>query len=185
MLLIKCWMVDAESRPSFKELVTEFARMARDPARYLCIKGDKLMRLPSYTKQDEREDIRIMGQNLEIGDLERIMAAEEYLNPHGKMASQNTLHTPVDTPLPPPTPTQKFFSDGFTLPGHQASHRNSTMIHSNRQSRYGSSVQITDNGFSTLGSRGLRHSTMYSSENPLKALGKSHFIFSLSFFLLF
>ena len=185
MLLIKCWMVDAESRPSFKELVTEFARMARDPARYLCIKGDKLMRLPSYTKQDEREDIRLMGQNLEIGDLERIMAAEEYLNPHGKMASQNTLHTPVDTPLPPPTPTQKFFSDGFTLPGHQASHRNSTMIHSNRQSRYGSSVQITDNGFSTLGSRGLRHSTMYSSENPLKALGKSHFIFSLSFFLLF
>ena len=160
-------------RPSFKELVTEFARMARDPARYLCIKGDKLMRLPSYTKQDEREDIRLMGQNLEIGDLERIMAAEEYLNPHGKMASQHTLNTPVDTPLPPPTPTQKFFfPGGFTLPGDQASHRNSTMIHSNRQSRYGSSVQITENGFSTLGSRGLRHSTMYSSENPLKALGK-------------
>ena len=31
------WMLDAESRPSFKELKDEFAKMARDPGRYLVI----------------------------------------------------------------------------------------------------------------------------------------------------
>ena len=165
MLLIKCWMVDAESRPSFKDLAKEFARMARDPARFLCIEGDKLMRLPTYTKQDEKAFIHGMGKHLDIGDLDHIIAAEEYLNPQGKMASQHTLNTPVDTPLPPATPTQKFQFPGFTLPGDQISHRNSTMIHSNRQSRYGSSAALTQ-GFSTLDSRAFRHST-YASQNPL------------------
>jgi L1 cell adhesion molecule len=33
----KGWMLDAESRPSFKELMDEFAKMARDPGRYLVI----------------------------------------------------------------------------------------------------------------------------------------------------
>lgn len=51
MIMIKCWMLDAESRPSFKELAEEFAKMSRDPGRYLAIKGDKYMRLPSYTLQ--------------------------------------------------------------------------------------------------------------------------------------
>ena len=40
-------MIDADSRPSFSELTDEFAKMARDPGRYLVIKGDSLMRLPS------------------------------------------------------------------------------------------------------------------------------------------
>jgi len=30
-------MLDAESRPSFRELADEFAKMARDPGRYLVI----------------------------------------------------------------------------------------------------------------------------------------------------
>ena len=51
MIMIKCWMLDAESRPSFKELADEFVKMARDPGRYLVIPGDKLMRLPSYSPQ--------------------------------------------------------------------------------------------------------------------------------------
>lgn len=51
MLMIKCWMLDAESRPSFKELSDEFAKMARDPGRYLAIAGDKHMRLPAFTVQ--------------------------------------------------------------------------------------------------------------------------------------
>lgn len=42
-------MIDAESRPSFNELAEEFAKMARDPGRYLVIEGDTLMRLPSYS----------------------------------------------------------------------------------------------------------------------------------------
>ena len=51
MILIKCWTVDDNARPSFKELMEEFARMAQDPGRFLSIEGDHLMRLPSYTTQ--------------------------------------------------------------------------------------------------------------------------------------
>lgn len=31
------WMIDAESRPRFRELIAEFTKMARDPSRYLVI----------------------------------------------------------------------------------------------------------------------------------------------------
>uniref|UniRef100_A0A9J8D4S5 Receptor protein-tyrosine kinase n=1 Tax=Cyprinus carpio carpio TaxID=630221 RepID=A0A9J8D4S5_CYPCA len=37
MVMVKCWMIDADSRPRFKELAAEFSRMARDPQRYLVI----------------------------------------------------------------------------------------------------------------------------------------------------
>ena len=36
-LCISGWMLDADSRPSFYELTEEFAKMARDPGRYLVI----------------------------------------------------------------------------------------------------------------------------------------------------
>lgn len=31
------WMIDADSRPKFRELIIEFSKMARDPQRYLVI----------------------------------------------------------------------------------------------------------------------------------------------------
>uniref|UniRef100_A0A8C9W4Q2 Receptor protein-tyrosine kinase n=1 Tax=Scleropages formosus TaxID=113540 RepID=A0A8C9W4Q2_SCLFO len=37
MIMVKCWMIDPESRPKFRELVTEFSTMARDPSRYVVI----------------------------------------------------------------------------------------------------------------------------------------------------
>lgn len=43
------WMINADSRPSFAELADEFAKMSRDPGRYLVIKGDSLMRLPNVS----------------------------------------------------------------------------------------------------------------------------------------
>ena len=101
--MIKCWMIDPESRPSFKELAEEFAKMARDPGRYLVIQGDSLMRLPSYTQQDEKELIRSLSMPIE--GPETIMDAEEYLQP-----SKSTF----DKQQPPPTPIKKFMEDrGF------------------------------------------------------------------------
>ncbi|KAF6201622.1 hypothetical protein GE061_004015 [Apolygus lucorum] len=82
MLMIKCWMKDADSRPSFKELADEYAKMARDPGRYLVIQGDKLMRLPSYSPPDSGHDDKEQT-SLEIpseGDV-----AEEYLQPKSRM----------------------------------------------------------------------------------------------------
>ncbi len=35
------WMIDENVRPTFKELASEFTRMARDPPRYLVIKVRK------------------------------------------------------------------------------------------------------------------------------------------------
>ncbi|XP_074662083.1 epidermal growth factor receptor-like [Tubulanus polymorphus] len=78
MIMIKCWMLDAESRPSFKELGDEFEKMARDPGRYLVIRGDKLLRLPSHT-YDTNDLVRSMSVS---GDgPETVMDAEDYLSP--------------------------------------------------------------------------------------------------------
>lgn len=77
MIMIKCWMLDAESRPSFKELAEEFAKMSHDPGRYLFIQGDRFMRLPSYTYQDEKEIIRTIA--MEVDDT--LVDSEEYLQP--------------------------------------------------------------------------------------------------------
>ena len=103
--MIKCWMLDSESRPSFKELAVEFAKMASDPGRYLVIQGDSLMRLPSYTQQDEKELIRSLSMPIEGS--ETIMDAEEYLQP------SKSIHG-FDKQQPPPTPIKKFMEDrGF------------------------------------------------------------------------
>ncbi|KAM4587898.1 receptor tyrosine-protein kinase erbB-3a [Odontesthes bonariensis] len=40
MVMVKCWMIDENVRPTFKELASEFTRMARDPPRYLVIRED-------------------------------------------------------------------------------------------------------------------------------------------------
>lgn len=107
MIMIKCWMLDAGSRPSFKELSEEFAKMARDPGRYLVVAGDKLMRLPSYTPQDEKELIRNLSMPMEGSEV--IMDAEEYLQPR----AQPTALPGVEQ-VPPPTPIKKFMDDrGF------------------------------------------------------------------------
>ncbi|XP_059088184.1 epidermal growth factor receptor-like isoform X2 [Tigriopus californicus] len=170
MILIKCWQVDADARPNFTDLAKEFAKMAQDPGRYLVIPGDKLMRLPSYTTQDEKELIRNISSNL--GGSEMVMAAEEYLNP-GRMPSQHTLHTPVDTPLPT-TPTQKFFPPNFPPPSYHDSLRG---VSGNRPTRYGSHHTVHEGpgasgGFNTLGTRSLRYGSNFFSAScdPLKLL---------------
>lgn len=122
------------------------------------------MRLPSYTTHDEKEFLRSLTTGMAGSEI--VMGAEEYLNPGGRIPSQQTLNTPVGTPSA--TSTQKFFPPGMTLPGN-ISHRNSTMIPAHhRDSRYGSNV---DDRFSTWSSRSLRQSNMFSAScDPIKHL---------------
>ncbi|CDQ63296.1 unnamed protein product [Oncorhynchus mykiss] len=73
MIMVKCWMIDADSRPRFRELISEFSKMARDPSRYLVIQGDDCMYLPSPTDSKFYRSL--------IKDMEDVVDAEEYLLP--------------------------------------------------------------------------------------------------------
>ncbi|XP_013988257.1 receptor tyrosine-protein kinase erbB-3 isoform X4 [Salmo salar] len=73
MVMVKCWMIDENVRPTFKELANEFTRMARDPPRYLVIKGDCS---PSDSPSDESHhrvtELDHMEAGLEDQDEERL-----------------------------------------------------------------------------------------------------------------
>lgn len=81
-ILLSCWMVDPEARPSFKQLVEVLSEKARDPGRYLVIPGDKFMRLPSYTNKDEKDLIRTLGPSTDLTG--NLVQAEEYLQPKSR-----------------------------------------------------------------------------------------------------
>ncbi|KAF5890502.1 receptor tyrosine-protein kinase erbB-4-like, partial [Clarias magur] len=87
IVMIKCWMIDADSRPRFKELAVEFCRMARDPQRYLVIQGDDCMKLPSPNHS------KFFQSLLEDDDWEEILDAEEFLGPQASSSrTQNHFH---------------------------------------------------------------------------------------------
>ncbi|XP_055299802.1 epidermal growth factor receptor [Sitodiplosis mosellana] len=50
--LLTCWQIDADSRPTFKDLVADFQKYASDPSRYLAIQGDT-----QYTSHDEKRTL--------------------------------------------------------------------------------------------------------------------------------
>uniref|UniRef100_A0A3Q1F4S2 Receptor protein-tyrosine kinase n=1 Tax=Acanthochromis polyacanthus TaxID=80966 RepID=A0A3Q1F4S2_9TELE len=90
MIMVKCWMIDADSRPRFRELIAEFTKMARDPSRYLVIQGDDRMHLPSPT------DAKLYRSLISGEDMEDAVDADEYLVPqHGFFSSPSTSHTPL------------------------------------------------------------------------------------------
>ncbi|GCC38144.1 hypothetical protein chiPu_0016655 [Chiloscyllium punctatum] len=87
MIMVKCWMIDSECRPKFRELVTEFTKMARDPPRYVVIQGDEQMVLQSPT------DSKFYRTLLEDEDMQDLIDAEEYLVPHqGFFTTQPRTH---------------------------------------------------------------------------------------------
>ncbi|XP_067003526.1 epidermal growth factor receptor isoform X2 [Anabrus simplex] len=101
MIMIKCWMLDAESRPSFKELADEFAKMARDPGRFLAIQGDKFMKLPSYSTQ--------------LDGPEALVDADEYLQPKSRAPLAPNLTTSSSSSSSPRTPTKMCWSSGVSV----------------------------------------------------------------------
>lgn len=104
-------MIDADSRPKFKELAAEFTRMARDPQRYLVIQGDDRMKLPGPT------DGKLFQSLLEEEELEELMDAEEYLLPHGFPPLAYPPRTRMD-----PSKSQFVYQDpSFSMEGMLAS----------------------------------------------------------------
>eukprot|EP00066_Takifugu_rubripes_P008880 XP_003975413.1 PREDICTED: epidermal growth factor receptor [Takifugu rubripes] len=90
MIMVKCWMIDADSRPRFRELIAEFTKMARDPSRYLVIQGDERMPLPSPTEN------KLFRTLISEEYMEDAIDADEYLVPqHGFFSSPSTSHTPL------------------------------------------------------------------------------------------
>ncbi|XP_015462409.3 receptor tyrosine-protein kinase erbB-3a isoform X2 [Astyanax mexicanus] len=66
MVMVKCWMIDENVRPTFKELASEFTRMARDPPRYLVIKGECTPPDPASDDSHQRgTEMDILGVGLE------------------------------------------------------------------------------------------------------------------------
>ncbi|XP_019866868.2 epidermal growth factor receptor isoform X2 [Aethina tumida] len=86
MIMIKCWMLDAESRPCFKELEDDFSKMSRDPGRYLAIPGDKYMRHHFPTKPDK--DIKNLAVNLDTS--ESMSEGDEYLQSKSRVPIQQS-----------------------------------------------------------------------------------------------
>ncbi|XP_035025163.2 epidermal growth factor receptor [Hippoglossus stenolepis] len=90
MIMVKCWMIDADSRPRFRELIAEFTKMARDPSRYLVIQGDDRMHLPSPS------DTRLYRSLISGEDMEDAVDADEYLVPqHGFFSSPSKFNRPL------------------------------------------------------------------------------------------
>uniref|UniRef100_I3K085 Receptor protein-tyrosine kinase n=1 Tax=Oreochromis niloticus TaxID=8128 RepID=I3K085_ORENI len=77
MIMVKCWMIDPESRPRFKGLVNDFSAMARDPPRYVVIQNDEEM---SKCSPVDSEFYRmLLREDENIGEM---MDPEEYLVPN-------------------------------------------------------------------------------------------------------
>ena len=175
MLMIRCWMLDAESRPSFRELAEVFAKMARDPGRYLVIQGDKLMRLPSYTPQDERELIRSLSSN--IGGDGVVMAAEEYLQPkYGVPPPATTSSTSVSEPATPIKKSAMSYSscgNGSAIPSEYMNGRPESPQnrHNLQRERKYAHLETGAAGSPDQRPRGDSLSSRYCSD-PLKMLGK-------------
>uniref|UniRef100_A0A3B5L020 receptor protein-tyrosine kinase n=1 Tax=Xiphophorus couchianus TaxID=32473 RepID=A0A3B5L020_9TELE len=76
MIMVKCWMIDPDSRPKFKDLVQDLSAMARDPSRYLVIQNDEQM--SSCSPVDSQFYRMLLEEGENMGDM---MDAEEYLVP--------------------------------------------------------------------------------------------------------
>eukprot|EP00057_Strongylocentrotus_purpuratus_P026898 XP_011681372.1 PREDICTED: receptor tyrosine-protein kinase erbB-4 isoform X1 [Strongylocentrotus purpuratus] len=111
MLMVKCWLIDEDSRPTFKQMQEELERMTKDPQRYLVIQNDGAMSLPSPTPSDF---YKTLMQDTESGaDPDLLMDAEDYLQPMSLTANNMTYESqqgffPVNG-AGPRSPTGKAF----------------------------------------------------------------------------
>ncbi|CAL9699108.1 unnamed protein product [Knipowitschia caucasica] len=80
MIMVKCWMIDPDSRPHFKDLVCEFSGMARDPPRYVVIQNDEQM---SVSNPLDSQFFRLLEE--EGTNMSELLDPDEYLVPQPNM----------------------------------------------------------------------------------------------------
>ncbi|XP_021924577.1 epidermal growth factor receptor isoform X4 [Zootermopsis nevadensis] len=179
MIMVKCWMLDAESRPNFKELADEFAKMARDPGRYLVIQGDRFMRLPSYSSQvrnDEKE--LICNLSPAVDGPEALVDADEYLQPKSRTPLAPALTTSSSSSSPPRTPVKTCWPAGTPVPAESPTPQNQQNW-DREQMRYASvhpddvraTVMRHHNGQPAHHHHGSESSSSRYCSDPLKMVG--------------
>lgn len=100
MLMVKCWLEDDNSRPSFKQLSDELKSMLLDPQRYLVVQHDSESEaLPSPNPSDFYKSL--LSEGMEGADPELLMDAEEYLQPMGQMKENYTYQPSQGFAFPP------------------------------------------------------------------------------------
>ncbi|KAG6923421.1 erb-b2 receptor tyrosine kinase 3, partial [Chelydra serpentina] len=96
MVMVKCWMIDENVRPTFKELANEFTRMARDPPRYLVIKRESEPLPPTEPPLSDKE-----LEDMETLELE--LEEEPFNTAPGLFASRQRVDYARSPNLSPPT----------------------------------------------------------------------------------
>lgn len=101
MVMVKCWMIDENVRPTFKELANEFTRMARDPPRYLVIKEDCCQQdSPPDELAQRSADLDDLGDvDMELVDQEAdvvdgLTPAPHYLSQSKSLSRLSKMDTP-------------------------------------------------------------------------------------------
>ncbi|KAJ8397066.1 hypothetical protein AAFF_G00011200 [Aldrovandia affinis] len=107
MVMVKCWMIDENVRPTFKELANEFTRMARDPPRFLVMKmengqSDAAAEEP-LLRGAEVGRLEVGLEDQEVGGLDDAMATPPLIrsptSSHSRLRSES--HRSVSSPSGP------------------------------------------------------------------------------------
>uniref|UniRef100_A0A673ZBI0 Receptor protein-tyrosine kinase n=1 Tax=Salmo trutta TaxID=8032 RepID=A0A673ZBI0_SALTR len=125
MVMVKCWMIDENVRPTFKELANEFTRMARDPPRYLVIKVRHNMvwppasrsRLNSARTVSESSEGRGTLVELEMSeDLAGSLQRKRHREDSAYMSQRDSM-SGVLSETPSPDTEGEEDQNGYVLPG--------------------------------------------------------------------
>uniref|UniRef100_A0A8C7F2T1 Receptor protein-tyrosine kinase n=1 Tax=Oncorhynchus kisutch TaxID=8019 RepID=A0A8C7F2T1_ONCKI len=121
MVMVKCWMIDENVRPTFKELANEFTRMARDPPRYLVIKmvwsPASRSRLNSARTVSESSEGRGTLVELEMSeDLAGNLQRKRHREDSAYMSQRDSM-SGVLSETPSPDTEGEEDQNGYVLPG--------------------------------------------------------------------
>uniref|UniRef100_A0A3Q1CIH4 Receptor protein-tyrosine kinase n=1 Tax=Amphiprion ocellaris TaxID=80972 RepID=A0A3Q1CIH4_AMPOC len=162
MVMVKCWMIDENIRPTFKELASDFTRMARDPPRYLVIKvGESWLdsfliaaasvvaflpqlwfqrsRLSSVQTLPERSQVRAVGREAEDAlrtvSLHRARFSSERSNarlPASRHRKLSTASSPSSYKVWTADEDEEVDHYGYVLPGSPGTPERGTLPASNK-----------------------------------------------------